>query len=251
MALSKAKIKLIRSLELKKYRKEHRLFVAEGPKLVEEFMGYLECTLLVATKEWFAKYPQFNAHEKCVVDTEELSRASFQKHPQQVVALFKQPSYLIDPAVIQRELCLALDGVQDPGNLGTIIRIADWFGIEHIFCSPETVDVYNPKTIQATMGGFARVQVHYTDLSELIKANSNAPIYGTYLEGDVIYDCQLEQKGLIIMGNEGKGVSEILQSVITKKLYIPNYPSDRQSAESLNVAIATSIICSEFRRRSK
>lgn len=249
MALSKAKIKLIRSLEQKKYRKDLQLFVAEGPKLVEELMGFFDCKLLVATKEWFGNNERYNADEKLVAEQDELSKASFLKHPQQVIALFKQPDVKIETSVINKELCLALDGVQDPGNLGTIIRIADWFGINHIFCSYDTVDVFNPKTMQATMGGFSRVKVHYTDLKELILTNPSAPIYGTFLEGETIYDCELEQVGLIIMGNEGKGVSEGLKELVSKKLYIPNYPQNRESAESLNVAIATSIVCSEFRRR--
>lgn len=248
MALSKAKIKLIRSLELKKNRKELQLFVAEGPKLIEELMGFFDCTLLVATKEWFSNYSHFNAEEKIIADQEELCKASFLKHPQQVIALFKQPEVSFLPHIISSELCLALDGVQDPGNLGTIVRIADWFGIDHVFCSPDTVDIYNPKTMQATMGGFSRVKVHYTDLTALIKNNPAAPIYGTFLEGDTIYDCNLEQKGLIIMGNEGKGVSDELKALVSQKLYIPNFPAERESAESLNVAIATSIVCSEFRR---
>ncbi len=249
MALSKAKIKLIRSLEQKKFRKEHQLFIAEGPKIIEEFIGYFECKLIVGTEEWFKANDKIIAQEKIIVTPQELAKASLLKHPQQVIALFKQPELNYNPNIISKQLCLALDGVQDPGNLGTIVRLADWFGIEHIFCSADTVDVYNPKTIQATMGGLARVQIHYTDLKEIIEQNPKSNIYGTFLEGDNIYDKELSNEGLIIMGNEGKGISKELELLINQKLHIPTFPLDRTTAESLNVAIATSIICSEFRRR--
>ena len=134
--------------------------------------------------------------------------------------------------------------------MGTIIRLADWFGIEHIFCSQETVDIFNTKTIQASMGGLARVQVHYTDLKELIKQNPDCPIYGTFLEGEDLYQKELLQTGLIIMGNEGQGISPELNPLVSEKLYIPNYPRNKESAESLNVAIATAIVCAEFRRQA-
>ena len=145
---------------------------------------------------------------------------------------------------------MALDDIQDPGNLGTIIRLADWFGIEHIICSPNTVDVYNPKTIQATMGGIARVKVYYTPLPDLIKSLGDTPIYGTLLNGDNMYSQRLSRNGLIIMGNEGNGISKEVESLITRKLYIPNYPQSRETSESLNVAIATAVVCAEFRRQA-
>lgn len=250
MSLSKAKIKLIRSLDQKKHRKEHQLFVAEGPKLVDELIGYFNCKLLVATQDWIQEHSNYHTEELILATQDELSKASALKTPQQVIALFEQPQYEIDNKAMQHSLCLALDGVQDPGNLGTIIRLADWFGIEHIYCSQDTVDIYNTKTIQATMGGLVRVKIHYTSLTEIIKQNPNIPIYGTFLDGENIYDKQLEQKGLIIMGNEGKGISDELQELVSHKLYIPNYPMNKESAESLNVAIATAIVCSEFRRQA-
>jgi len=146
-------------------------------------------------------------------------------------------------------LCLALDEVQDPGNLGTIIRIADWFGIEHIFCSQGTADVYNPKVVQATMGALARVHVHYVNLSELIDSLPDIPVYGTFLDGTNIYEQELSQTGIIVMGNEGNGISPEVRKVINRRLYIPNYPANRPTSESLNVAVATAITCAEFRRR--
>ena len=151
---------------------------------------------------------------------------------------------------MKHSLCLALDDVQDPGNLGTIIRLADRCGIENIFCSHGTVDVFNPKVIQATMGALARVKLHYCDLASLISSLKEIPIYGTFLDGNNIYGENLSQNGLIIMGNEGNGVSKEVSQLINKRLYIPNYPTSRETSESLNVAIATAIVCAEFRRRS-
>lgn len=132
---------------------------------------------------------------------------------------------------------------------GDIIRLADWFGIEHIFCSAGTADVYNPKTVQATMGALARVKVHYCSLPQLIESLADIPVYGTFLSGNIIYAESLSAHGLIVMGNEGKGVSPEVEKLINKKLYIPNYPQERETSESLNVAIATAVVCSEFRRR--
>ena len=163
-SLSKNKIKYIHSLELKKIRKEERVFLAEGPKLVGDLLGHFPCRFLAATPSWLQEHPSIDASELVEVSQEDLSRASLLKTPQQVLAIFEQPQYTLDPEAVCQSLCLALDDVQDPGNLGTIIRLADWFGIEHIICSQNTVDVYNPKTIQATMGGIARVKVHYTSL---------------------------------------------------------------------------------------
>ena len=247
--LSKNKIKYIRSLELKKKRKEEQVFVAEGHKLVGDLLGHFPCKLLIATSNWLKMNPPAPANEIIEVTQEELSRASLQKTPQEVLAVFVQPSYDLNPEVIKSSLCLALDDVQDPGNLGTIIRLADWFGIEHIFCSTGTADVYNPKTVQATMGALARVKVHYCSLPQLIESLTDIPVYGTFLNGNIIYAESLSAHGLIVMGNEGKGVSPEVERLINKKLYIPNYPQERETSESLNVAIATAVVCSEFRRR--
>ena len=247
--LSKNKIKYIRSLELKKNRKEERAFVAEGHKLVGDLLGHFSCRLLVATRSWMDVHPQVVAEEVIEVTQEELTRASLQKTPQDVLAIFEQPDYPMNPEVISQSLCLALDDVQDPGNLGTIIRVADWFGIEHIFCSLGTVDVYNPKTIQATMGALARVKLHYCNLPSLIASLGDVPVYGTFLDGKNIYGEDLGTYGLIVMGNEGKGVSQEVADMVNKRLYIPNYPPQRETSESLNVAMATGIVCAEFRRR--
>ncbi len=250
MALSKNQIKYIRSLELKKNRKNDKVFLAEGPKLVGDLLGHFFCPLLIATPKWLETHKNVPADCIITANEEELARASLLKTPQQVLAVFQQPDNYIDTSVIEHSLCLALDDIQDPGNLGTIIRLADWFGIEHIFCSPNTVDIYNPKTIQATMGGIAHVKVHYTPLPELIRSIDTCAVYGTFLDGANMYECQLSSTGLIIMGNEGNGISPEIKQLIKQKLYIPNYPLGKESTESLNVAIATAIVCAEFRRRS-
>ena len=248
--LSKNKIKYIHSLELKKNRKEEGVFIAEGHKLVGDLLGHFPCKLIVALPNWLEKNPKVTADEIIEVSPDELSRASLLKTPQDVLAIFEQPHYETQTDIMKHSLCLALDDVQDPGNLGTIIRLADWFGIENIFCSHGTVDVYNPKVIQATMGALARVKLHYCDLVKLIASVKDIPIFGTFLDGNNIYGEDLSKNGLIIMGNEGNGVSKEVSKLINKKLYIPNYPTSRETSESLNVAIATAIVCAEFRRRS-
>ncbi len=248
--LSKNKIKYIHSLELKKNRKEEGVFIAEGHKLVGDLLGHFPCKLIIALPNWLEKNPKVIADEIIEVTPDELSRASLLKTPQDVLAIFEQPHYETSTDIMKHSLCLALDDVQDPGNLGTIIRLADWFGIENIFCSHGTVDVFNPKVIQATMGALARVKLHYCDLASLISSLKEIPIYGTFLDGNNIYGENLSQNGLIIMGNEGNGVSKEVSQLINKRLYIPNYPTSRETSESLNVAIATAIVCAEFRRRS-
>lgn len=246
--ISKAKLKYIRSLELKKYRKAEGVFVAEGPKLVEDLLSTFEPVYIAATSDWIKDNPSVEADE---ITEEDLRRASFQENPQQVIAIFRQPDTEENPSdVIADNLCIALDDVQNPGNLGTIIRLADWFGIEHVFCSVGCADLYNPKVVQSTMGAISRVKVHYCQLTELISSLPvGTPVYGTFLDGENIYSKKLEQRGLIIMGNEGKGVSKAVEELVTDKLFIPNYPSGRATSESLNVAIATAVVCAEFRRR--
>lgn len=246
--LSKAKIKWIHSLEMKKFRNEYGLFLAEGHKLVGDLLPLLSCRFLAATPKWLAQHPATKADEICEVSDEELRRASIQQHPQEVLAVFEIPQHQLSIDELNKSLSLALDGVQDPGNLGTIIRIADWFGIENVICSKDTVDAYNPKTIQASMGAIGRVKVHYCLLPELFK-QVQVPLFGTFLEGENIYRKTLPAQGIIVMGNEGKGVSKEVAALVDEKLFIPNFPPERQGSESLNVSTATAIVCSEFRRR--
>ncbi len=246
--LSKAKTKYIRSLELKKFRNEYKTFVAEGNKLVSDMLPYFDCELLLARPSWMATQGDIPAKELLVADDGDIEKASFLKSPQDVIAVFRQPVYPLEDVDPETNLIIALDGVQDPGNLGTIIRLADWFGIEHIVCSLDTVDVFNPKTVQATMGALARVKVHYTDLNAYL-AKQNTHVYGTFLEGDNLYSMELSPTGLLVMGSEGNGIRNENKPFITEKVFIPNYPADQTTSESLNVAIATAIVCSEFRRR--
>ena len=258
--ISKNKIKYIRSLELKKNRNKEGKFVAEGFKVVDDLLALQPADLIVATGEWLRGKHLAPQTEVIEVTEEELKKVSFLQHPQQVLAVFKQDNCSNKQAddkeknfgfsnINTSELNLALDGVQDPGNLGTIIRIADWFGITHIYCSQDTADVYNPKVVQATMGSIARVKVEYGNLLGLVESlPTDVPVYGTLLDGDNIYQQNLENRGLIVMGNEGKGISPALAKKVNRRLLIPNFPEGRATADSLNVAIATAITCSEFRR---
>ncbi|MBQ4038999.1 MAG: RNA methyltransferase [Bacteroidaceae bacterium] len=251
--LSKNLIKLIRSLEMKKFRKESGLFVAEGEKIVFDLIAAgMECVKLIATKRFLASLPALEGTEIIETDDDELKKASFLRTPQGIMALFRQRDEACDFSVASRELSLALDDVQDPGNLGTIIRIADWFGIENVFCSQGTVDVYNPKTVQATMGALARVNVHYVDLPKFLSAarEAGAPVYGTFLNGGNIYEHGLSAAGVIVMGNEGKGIGAECERLVSDRILIPNFPAGRATSESLNVSTATAIVCSEFRRRN-
>ncbi len=248
--LSKNKIKYIRSLELKKNRKEAQAFLAEGHKLVGDLLSHFRCLLIVATSRWLQNHAEIQAEEIIEVTEEELARASLLKAPQEVLGVFKQPQYLFNPNIAKEQLCLALDDVQDPGNLGTIVRIADWFGIKHIFCSTGTADIYNPKTVQATMGAIARVKLHYCNLSEVLGSLTDIPVFGTFLDGENIYTQELSNHGIIVMGNEGKGISPNVSRFVNSKLLIPNFPQGCETSESLNVAVATAITCSEFRRRT-
>ena len=256
--ISKNQLKYIRQLEQKKYRRREGVFVAEGTKVVGDLLQRYRPEAVFATADWQAPAgitPQ-------LVTDDELRRISFLQHPQQVLALFPlpvscqpstvncQPSTVnCKPSTVNSELSLALDGVQDPGNLGTIIRIADWFGISTIICSEDTVDAWNPKVVQATMGSIARVNIIYLNLPDFLETlPADFPVYGTFLDGDNIYTQELTPNGLIIMGNEGNGISEAVRSKVNRRLLIPDFHQG-PTADSLNVAIATAITCSEFRRR--
>ena len=239
--LSKNQIKWVRSLQQKKQRDAEGVFVAEGHKCVEELRGAFELVLLVTPD---------NATEV------EIAQMSNLRTPQGVIGVFKRRG---EEAKGERqkargeELVVALDGVQDPGNLGTIIRTCDWFGIHDIYCSKDTADCYNPKVVQATMGALIRVRVHYIDLAPWIAevSKANIPIYGTLLEGGNMYQEGAivdKRKGVIIMGNEGNGISPAVRQLITNPLRIPSYPADAETSESLNVGIATAIVLAEFRR---
>ena len=253
MTLSKNKTKLITALAHKKYRDELGLFAAEGTKLVLDLVSAgLHCHLLAATPEWLAAHPAPPADEVAEATEEELRRASSQKSPQGVLAVLRKPADTPDPDAPAHDLCLALDDVQDPGNLGTIVRVADWLGIRHVYASPRTADVYSPKAVQATMGALARVWMQYTDLPALLARCREAglPVYGTFMQGESLYDAPgLEGRGIIVMGNEGNGISPAVEQLVTRRLTIPPYPPGAPTGESLNVGVATAIVCAEMRRR--
>ena len=255
--ISKNIIKQIRSLEIRKFRRQSGEFVAEGNKLVEDNLRAMHCSRLVAVADWWEAHPEAGAlaDETYLITPQEMQRLSLMQSPQDVLATFRMPDVSLPTDFVQsfqNQLVVALDGVQDPGNVGTIIRLCDWFGIRNIVCSPTTADCYAPKVVQATMGAIARVRVFYTELPEFLSrmASANVPVYGTFLEGENIYQSTLSANGVIVMGNEGKGISADVAALVSHKLFIPPFPADAVTSESLNVGIATAITVSEFRRNT-
>lgn len=248
--IGKNQQKLIRSLGQKKYRQQNNLFVAEGPKTVCDIMSVIPPKSIIATQEWIDSSQPMHGIPVTCVTADELRKISFLQHPQQVMALFPLPSQT-ESYDAGSELLLALDGIQDPGNLGTIIRLADWFGIKNILCSHATADAFSPKVIQATMGSIIRVNMIYCDLEQTLRqiTNNGIPVYGTMLDGNNIYKEHLCANGVVVMGNEGNGISGTISPLVTQKLLIPAFTKNDDHAESLNVAIATAITLSEFRRR--
>jgi len=252
--LSKNKIKLIQSLNRKKDRDESGLFLVEGNKMVEEALrSDYQTETLVCTPAFAESVSeiQFNASEIIETDKDSIQKASLLKNPQEALAVIRQPDQSKPALNPETDLYLALDFIQDPGNLGTIIRIADWFGINTIICSENTVDVFNPKVVQASMGAIFRVKCWYTNLENFLNEISaqKIPVYGTFMKGNNIYSESLTKNGIVILGNEGNGISEPVSQLITNTLTIPSFSSNASRSESLNVAIAASICCSEFRRR--
>jgi len=245
--LSKAQISLITSLQNKKYRKQHGLFIVEGIKSVMEFISSsYEVESIFYTDDANTKVGKISHNIKSHELTEtEFQKISALKSPQGILALVKLPlQQKIVPSNLKNKFSLVLDDVQDPGNLGTIIRTAEWFGIEHIICSIGTVDAYNPKVVQATMGSLARLHIHYTDLTDFIPA-TGLKVYGALLDGQSIYQTVWAKEGLIVMGNEGNGISDEIIALIDQAVTIPRLGQ----AESLNVAVATTIFCSEISRQ--
>jgi len=241
--LSKNQIKLISSLHQKKHRFANQLFIAEGVKVIQELVkSNFELDHLYTTKDDFS---EVTTHKKSLISENELNKISALTTPNSCLAVFKIP---LESKIIESGLVLALDSIRDPGNMGTILRLCDWFGIQQLLCSKETVDIYNPKVVQATMGSIARVNVNYIDLNDFITKTS-LPVFGTFMDGENIYQTALPEEGIIVMGNEANGISESIEKFVTKRLTIPRF-GDIQMTESLNVATATSIILSEFRRQN-
>lgn len=241
--VSKNQIKLITSLQQKKYRFANQLFFAEGIKVIQELVeSNFELVHLYTTQKDFE---EISNDKRTIIAESDLKRMSALATPNSCLALFKIPS---EKKIIASGLILALDSIRDPGNLGTILRLCDWFGIGQLICSKETVDIYNPKVVQATMGSIARVNVNYVDLESYI-GQTKMPVFGTFMDGDNIYKTNLPQEGIIIMGNEANGISTELEKLAKNRLAIPRF-GNLQKTESLNVATATAIILSEFRRLS-
>lgn len=235
--LSKNDIKIIKSLSQKKFREEYSLFLVEGEKMVDEALSSeFELVHLCKEEELGQKI---------------MSQISCLKTPSSVLAVLKQRENSTINNFQNGKLYLALDSVRDPGNFGTILRIADWFGIKHIFASEDSVDLYNPKVIQASMGAIFRIKVHYCNLEELLSdASGHINIYGTFLDGKNIYSTSISPEGIIVLGNESFGISQKIANFVNKRLLIPPYPDGSNRSESLNVAIATAVVCAEFRRVS-
>ncbi len=239
--ISKNQIKLISSLAQKKYRKQHQLFIAEGEKVIDEILNssfeleHLYCTETI--------FDNVKSSQKSIISDSDLKKISALSTPNNCLAVFKIPS---DKKINNNGLTVVLDDIQDPGNLGTIIRLSDWFGVTQIVCSEQSVDVYNPKVVQATMGSITRLPIFYTDLKVYLK-NTSSVIYGTFMDGENIYNAKLPEQAIIVFGNEGNGISKPIEDLITNKIAIPRF-GDLQSTESLNVAVAAAVVISEFKR---
>ncbi|GAB2693242.1 RNA methyltransferase [Mucilaginibacter koreensis] len=246
--LSKSQIGLLKSLQQKKFRREHGFFLVEGHKSVTEFAQsnyQIESVYYTPDAATLLNKLPKKLNFQQITDSD-IQKISSLTTPQQVIALVKIPAWpLLNAQQLKGKFSLVLDGIQDPGNLGTIIRTADWFGIEHIICSEDTVDAYNPKVVQATMGSLARVNIHYTGLANILPT-LQLPLYGALLKGNNIYQTDFGTEGLIVMGNEGNGLRPEIEQLVSHAITIPRLGK----AESLNVAIATSIFCSEVSRKT-
>lgn len=241
--LSKKQAGYVRSLHLKKFRQMYGKFIVEGEKLVREL---LHTELTVDRVFSTVQLPEIKHLTELVEVTEaELAKIATQQQPDKMLAVVSIPPASA-PGLLQDDLYLALDEINDPGNAGTIIRIADWFGIKQVFLSPNTVDIYNPKTVAAAKGSLFRVPCSHVNLTQLMKANPSLPVFGTFMQGENIYHTPLPQKGIIIIGNEANGISAEVEALVTQKITIPSFGK----AESLNAGVATGIVLSEFKRQA-
>ena len=258
--ISSARSKLLRSLQHKKFRDQHLLFLVEGEKMVRELTDNapdqrFRVREIFATPEWIdrnAKQLQLTDIEVVEATEAEIKQVSTLVNPQPVLALVSRPEYSLEMEELLPTPVLAFESIRDPGNLGTIIRTADWYGLDHIVCSPDSTDVFNPKVVQSTMGAIARVQVHYLDLSAMLEspAMKEKAVYGTFLEGENIYETELEAAPLILFGNESHGLSDRLDKHIQHRISIPSFSKRGKGSESLNVASSVAVLCSEMKRRS-
>ncbi|WP_111706628.1 TrmH family RNA methyltransferase [Lutibacter citreus] len=240
MSLSKSQLKLITSLRQKKYRVKYKLFIVEGTKVVNEFLNSkFELEHLYCVDDFSFN----NLENRSLISDNELKKISSLKSPNNVLAIFKIPEFITNDVI---GLELALDGINDPGNLGTIIRLCDWFGIEQLVCSEDTVDCFNSKVVQASMGSLTRINVLYTNLKDYLE-NTTKPVYASLMEGDNVYKSKLLKSAILVMGNEANGISTQILSILNNSISIPRF-GDLQQTESLNVATATAILLSEFKR---
>ena len=247
--LSKNQLKKLRRLQRKKERLNSGLFVVEGKKIVAEMLqSNVSFSELYALDSWFDKNPSYLQADNCFVLSEkDLAQVSTLKTPNEVLLVLKQKEQSSFDVLSDESLVLALDTVNDPGNLGTIIRLADWFGVQHILCTSDTVDQYNPKTVQSAMGSINRIQLHYGDLSQMLSNLKSHTIYASDLNGDSIYSIDFSKKSILLMGSESHGISDGILSVVNKKITIPTFSNS--GIDSLNVATATAIVLSEFRSK--
>lgn len=245
--LTNSQVKYIQSLARRKARREHGCFVAEGPRLIDEMLNSaLQVDLLLHLPSWH--HALMSRATNCmVIDERSMGRISGLTTPSEVLAVVRIPQP--EPLRKPKGLILALDEVQDPGNLGTIIRLADWFGIERILCTPNTADAFSPKVVQASMGAIARVQLSYTPLTEILP-QLKVPIYGTFMHGSSVYSTPVELPAVVVMGNEGNGISAEVERLIDGRLHIPSFNTSGATVESLNVGVATAIVCSEVLGRT-
>jgi len=255
--ISSSKSKLIRSLQQKKFRDQHRLFMAEGEKMVDELItgspsSRFNITELIATPGWIdSRVSKLQGIEITEASPAEIKKVSKLVSPQEVIALVSIPTIHFSVEELLNTPVLAFESIRDPGNLGTIIRTADWFGIRHIVCSPDSTDLYNPKVVQSTMGAITRVQLHYQEMETLLKNKElqTKTVFGTFMEGENIYSTSLEPDPLILFGNESHGLSKSLDSLIERRISIPSFSPIGKGSESLNVASSVAVVCSELRRR--
>jgi len=251
--LSHNECKQLASLKMKKYRSQQKLFLIEGEKLVEEaFRSDMTVKAIIVLDSWWQEHSRNIAGITCLTATaQQIKQLSLMVTPPPMLAVVHTPNYPLEVQSLQHKITIALENIQDPGNLGTIIRIADWFGIENVVCSHESVEAFNPKVIQSSMGSIFRVKVHYTDLKQFFKETGtmHIPLVGTFLEGENLYTAHLPTSGILVMGNESKGISDGLAKHIEKRVTIPSINASQVHAESLNVAMATAIVCSEWMRK--
>ena len=254
LMLSKNEIKFLNALKQKKFRNEHGLFIAEGEKIINDLLkSTINIRQVYATSEFIQTLPPSNTIEYIEIKSNELERISSLTTANSALAVCEIPNHQLNIDSLKEQLTLVLDDIKDPGNLGTIIRIADWFGISTIICSEETADAFNPKVVQATMGSIARIKIHYVQLTDFFqkqKESINLPVYGALLEGENVFSKKLSTNGFVVIGNESRGISIEIQQQLTDKITIPSFSNAQKhgEAESLNAAIATAVICSEFRR---